>query len=77
MKTTNQKGETMAFIMEPEEELAAVRFIALHKPSRIVVVPDELFNSDFSPAEIAEELGLRGGYDINFRDIRGGIAYHE
>lgn len=68
----NESGEIIVYIMEPEEELNTLRFIALHKPAMIVVTPNELWNSDFSMDEIASELGLRDGYGVHFHGLRMG-----
>ena len=57
-------GEVLLYIMEPEEELKSLKFIAQHRPGAI---SDKGFTNwecamPESP-EYAKQLGLKGGYD--------------
>jgi hypothetical protein len=59
----DSQGRVLAYIMEPEEELEALRFIEEHKPQAIIT--RLLWNQDLSDSEIAQQNGLQGGYGFN------------
>ncbi len=75
MIRTNSLDEIVEFVMEPEEEMAAIRFIERHKPSA-----QPYYRKDYTITlkEQAARLGLQGGYNLHFHGIlNGGHAHHE
>jgi hypothetical protein len=54
------------FVMEPAEEMAAIRFIKEHKPPAPVRV-----DYTISLEDQAKRLNLKGGYGIDFSDFHG------
>jgi hypothetical protein len=73
MIKANDEYQIVLFVMEPEEELQTLRFLALHKG--VIGVKEYDFwtnNSTMSLTEQATRLGLTGGYFQNFLNLSGG-----
>lgn len=71
MKQENNQGQAILFVMEPEEELASLRFIESYKPPKLVITR-ALWYPDLTESETAKELGLTGGYGLSFFNLTGG-----
>jgi hypothetical protein len=59
----NSAEQIVLFIQEPEDEMAAIRFIERHKPSRM---PTHWKEYTITLKEQAERIGLKGGHGISF-----------
>ena len=67
------KGQVVEYIMEPEEELLTLRFLARHRPSRPLLGANYWKDCvPYIPDKTAEELGLTGGYTYHFHELTGG-----
>lgn len=56
MIKTNSSGEIVLFIQEPEDQVAAIRFIHAHRPGA------KRRDYVMTKAQQARHLGLKGGY---------------
>lgn len=76
MIKTNESGEPVVYIMEPEEELYTLRFIEMHKPHvGLMITQTILWDPNLTMTEKVEVLGLRGGYGVHFHGLsRGDFA---
>lgn len=59
-------GKVSLFIQEPEDEVAAVRFIRIHSPNISKIERKYWLNKSMvCPGLEAEALGLTGGYETD------------
>lgn len=70
----NESGQTELFIMEPEDELKALKFISFHRPLTLIVEERDmvLWDPCLSLTEQAEILNLRGGHQYHFHGLTQG-----
>lgn len=64
-------GKTALYIMEPEEELETLRFIAVQK-NDLNDWKQLKPNHSLTTQEQAQELNLRGGYGYHIQGMTGG-----